>query len=219
MKPNAVRIPFPHPGDQYLELHDLLGRGIEYADQVKAAHPDCEDDVLRGRFHRPAREAFMAMWFAYAFAGAHRISNLKVQLGQEERTDADARFRWTEGGKVYNAPVQLKELMPITVNAIDSIERLVKDACAKYPNARDLIVAIYVNRSGPLDLEIRVPSLVAQLWCWGFSKPNAQELFLSGTTHSGSRHFRVGVDLSRPIDQVAVWTKTSDDKVCHVGLG
>jgi hypothetical protein len=148
----------------------------------------------------------MATWFAYAFAGAHRISDLRVQLGQEERTDADARFRWTENGTVYDAPVQLKELPPETVNAALTIERLVELVCKKYPNTRDLIVAIYLNRSGPLNQKLNVPSLVSQLWCWGFSKPNSQELFLSGTTHSGPRHFHIGVDLSKPMDQVAVWS-------------
>jgi hypothetical protein len=78
-----------------------------------------------------------------------------------EDRDIDCVARWIDRDTLHYCAVQLKELVPAHVNAgADIMAELAK--LSKYADARDLVVAFYVNREvlPPKSASLRCGSMV-----------------------------------------------------------
>lgn len=135
--------------------------------EVEVAKSDLPPKVkqLRTNSLKPWRELREAALFCYGMA--QRIGQI-VYLGKSEAQDYDFVTSWVDGDTQHLAHVQLKEVVPKSLNPSASIQRTI-DALSKYVDSEDLTVAIHVNQHGHLDLtELVIPSLkIAALWVFG----------------------------------------------------
>ena len=111
---------------------------------------------------RQLREAAM-----FCVGVGERIGQ-KVYLGRGESEDYDFVASWRVDKQLHYAPVQLKEVVPKTINPEASLDEVVS-SLAKYANPQDLVVAVHLNRPGRFSLEdLNVPALsIGELWIFG----------------------------------------------------
>jgi hypothetical protein len=94
------------------------------------------------------------------------------------------------GDTLHYCAVQLKELVPAHVNArADVVAELAK--LSKYVDARDLVVAFYVNREVHLSFPIRVHTkiLVSEVWFYGATSPDRRRWMLYGDVLAGPSRY------------------------------
>jgi len=183
--------PFQHPGDKFLSPAEWLVRISEHMIRFKSENPNHPASQFRGHLHKEVHEAWQAATFGFAYGCAHHLGTLKVRHNRKQDSESDATFLWTENGREFTVPVQVKELPPATVNARETIEGLIAKIAKKYPTSRDLIVAVHLNRTEHHTRDIRFEMPVAQLWLWGWSKPDHSEITFTGGGRSRSRTFQV----------------------------
>jgi len=163
---------------KYLEPRNVLLKFDQFEGQI--ADQDLPEDVrsLRVRSLRPAHYLRQAALFCY---GMSHTSRLRVEFALLEDRDIDCVTRWMDGDTLHYCPVQLKELVPAHVNAsVDLVAELGK--LSKYADARDLVVAFYVNREVHLSFPMSVPAKigVSELWFYGATSPDRRQWMLYG---------------------------------------
>jgi hypothetical protein len=91
-----------------------------------------------------------------------------VLFALHEDQDFDFVTSWLDGDTHF-CPVQLKELVPETLNKQASIDELLAKL-TRYTSSAEVVVAIKMNRVGRFDpFEIRVPSTVSIRGLWMYA--------------------------------------------------
>jgi len=115
---------------------------------------------------REEREGWQAALLCHGIAQA--VLGQPMSFALYEDADYDCIFSWQSGPNPRYAPVQLKEVVPDSVNPEASIEQVLAKL-TRYTTSDNLIVGIHLNRAGIADLgRIRPPHLnVRELWIYG----------------------------------------------------
>lgn len=163
---------------QYFDPVVILKEERKVWEQIPRTGIDPKVAGLRTRRLRPFLVGHQAALFAYLTG---KLICKEVHFAREENSDYDTVLRWN-GDDVENyAPVQLKELVPPSLNRNQSFSDLLS-ALKKYVDSQELVVAIHVNRRVRLELsklsQVLLP--IRELWLYGFSSPTHEELFLCG---------------------------------------
>jgi len=116
---------------------------------------------LRTNALKGPREYRQAALFCY---GMSKRIGLSVRFCPIEASDYDFIATWGSDQGQHFAPVQLKELVPESLNGLATLQGLV-DGLVKYSSA-SLTVAVFLNRRGRLPpSELTIPSLqISALW-------------------------------------------------------
>lgn len=124
---------------------------------------------------REAREAAL-----FCFGMAQRIGQ-PIYLSRVESQDYDFVASWTVGDEQNFAPVQLKEVVPESLNSDSSVDKVVQ-SLTKYVDSEDLTVAIHLNRQVHFDPKtLVIPRLrIAALWIFASISPDQSEWVLWG---------------------------------------
>ena len=124
------------------------------------------------------REAREAALFCYGMA--QRIGQT-IYLCSGESQDYDFVASWAVGDEQHFAPVQLKEVVPVSLNANTSLESVIQ-SLTKYVDSTDLTVAIHLNRQVNFDPKTLVvpPLRIAALWIFASISPDQSEWALWG---------------------------------------
>ena len=124
------------------------------------------------------REAREAALFCYGMG--QRIGQT-VFLARGESQDYDFVASWVVDDTQHFAPVQLKEVVPTSVNPTASVEGTV-NSLAKYVDSEDLTVAIHLNQHGHFDPKtVVIPPLhIAALWIFSAIAEDQSEWGLWG---------------------------------------
>lgn len=124
---------------------------------------------------RETREAAM---FCYLMGQRTRRN---ILLARGESQDYDFVASWVDQDIRHYAPVQLKELVPATLNPSLSIEGLIS-GLSKYVDSKNLTVAIHLNQRNRFELSaLKIPALaIAGLWMFGAVSPDQSSWGLWG---------------------------------------
>ena len=97
-----------------------------------------------------------------------------VSMARGENQDYDFVASWSRGDTRNFAPVQLKELVPLSINPESSIDKLLAALPKKYVDSHDLTVVIHLNQRNQFDLgDLRIPELsIGGLWMFGATTPD-----------------------------------------------
>jgi hypothetical protein len=163
---------------QYRDPRTVLLKFDQFEGQI--ADQNLPEDVrsLRVRSLRAAQYLRQAALFCY---GMSHTSRLRVEFALFEDRDIDCVTRWMDGDTLHFCAVQLKELVPAHLNAsADIVAELAK--LSKYADARDLVVAFYVNREVHLSFPMFVPAKigVSEVWFYGATSPDRRHWMLYG---------------------------------------
>lgn len=172
-------IPREWEQQQFLDPRAVLIK-FDQVDRQFAHRDDMPEEVrsLRVRSLRPANYLRQAALFAY---GMSHTQKKNIEFALLEDRDIDCITRWVDGDTVHYCPVQLKELVPEHVNATAQLEsELAK--LEKYADAREVVVAMYVNRRVHLDFPITAPTnlRISELWLYGALSPDLRKWMLYG---------------------------------------
>lgn len=159
--------------DPVVALRELRALEIAIADS------DISPEVrhLRTNELKKVREYRQAAIFCHGMSS--RIGQ-SVRFAPVEAADYDFIATWQSDTNLHFAPVQLKELVPESLNPKSSIQQLV-DGLSKY-SSDSLTVAVFLNRNGRFSPgELQLPSLsIAALWFFFAVKPDQSEWRLVG---------------------------------------
>jgi len=124
------------------------------------------------------REAREAALFCHGMA--QRIGQ-PIHTSRGESQDYDFVATWAVDGTQHFAPVQLKEVVPESLNLNASVEQIVQ-SLTQYVDSEDLTVAIHLNRQVHFDPKaLSVPPLrFAALWVFASISPDQSEWGLWG---------------------------------------
>lgn len=174
-----------------LDYHDPADvlRRVEEIQLDIANHSDDEKAKTfrtnRLKAHKEGREAAL---FCHGLGKA--VLNKKVYFSLHEKVDYDFVACWQDQTALVFTPVQLKEVVPRKLNPETSLnEEIAK--LKKYADSQDLVVAIFLNRTGRLNVDdIIVPDLnIAELWFFGSSSKDQSKWFLLGDLLGDKRYF------------------------------
>jgi hypothetical protein len=162
---------FRDPAPFLVHLRELESR-------VAVSSLDNRLKQLRTNDLREWREARQAALFCYGMA--QRIGR-PIYLSREESEDYDFMATWVVDDEQHFAPVQLKEVVPESVNANSSLEKVIK-SLSKYVDSTDLTVAIHLNRRVHFDPKaLIIPQLrIAAIWVFGSISSDQSEWGLWG---------------------------------------
>ncbi len=134
---------------------------------------------LRTTLLTPHRQAWEAAIFCY---GMSILLETKVFVSPYEAADYDAVALWAEGDAKKFVPIQIKEVVPESLNSKTDLNQEIAKLAQRYPVSKDIVVVIHVNRNGRLDLSsIVVPKLnLGELWLIGASTPDQTKWFMAG---------------------------------------
>lgn len=136
---------------------------------AESATPDKVKN-LRTNGLKQAREQRQAALFCEGMS--HRIGQT-VYFAAHEDQDFDFVASWVVGGEQHMAQVQLKEVVPKSLNADAELTSLIH-GLAKYTNSSGLTVAIHLNQSGrfePNHLNLQHLN-VASVWVFAAAVPD-----------------------------------------------
>ena len=124
------------------------------------------------------REAREAALFCYGMA--QRIGQ-PIYLSRDESQDYDFVATWVVGDEQHFTPVQLKEVVPESLNPNSNLE-IVIESLTKYVDSKDLTVAIHLNRQVHFEpKKLVIPNLrIAALWVFASISPDQSEWGLWG---------------------------------------
>ena len=104
---------------------------------------------LRTNGLKEAREQREAALFCVGMS--QRIGQA-VYFASHEDQDFDFVASWAIGNSQYLTPVQLKEVVPASLNPSATIDSVIQ-SLEKYADSSDLTVAIHLNQAGQFELE------------------------------------------------------------------
>ncbi len=166
---------------EYLKPEPVLQK-LRMIEKQFAPGADPNDKVLRLRTSKlkKPREARLAAIFTYAIQEC--VLGVPVCFAPDEDSDYDCVLSWRSETELLFSPVQLKELPPDDINPKVSMKNII-DKLNKYPDSKDLIVAIHYNRQERFEYgpRLRIESApVAQIWFFGGCSPDGNDWFLYG---------------------------------------
>ena len=153
-------------GLEYCDPSDFLVRLQPLSDKVALSTATLANiRTLRTNKLKPVREMRQAALFVH---GLSCWFQQKIWVAPVEGQDFDVVTVRIDGDTAKYRAIQLKELVPAHRNATATVQDLV-DGLAKYPDSRDLCVAIYFNRNGRFESsELVIPKLnIGELWVYG----------------------------------------------------
>ena len=109
---------------------------------VRSALP-YEVRSLRTHRLRYWNETRQAALFAYGMS--NRMPNFQFDFACIEGADYDAVVRWRRENERFFTPIQLKEYVPVELNANATLEGLL-EGLSQYSCSSDLVVVVYLNR-------------------------------------------------------------------------
>jgi len=124
-------------------------RAIQY--EIAGADVDGDVKNLRSRRLKCIAEIRQGLLLTY---GLSQRLGMHLYFAGGEDSDYDGAIYWAEGDTAHFQVVQLKELPSETVNQTVTLQEIL-DSLNKYPDSKDLLVGVYVNR----DLTIRLDEL------------------------------------------------------------
>ena len=163
---------------KYLDPEPIL-RGLREIAATQPLHElPYEVRSLRRRDLRPYHEGRQAALFCY---GMSQVLGCPVLFAQAENSDYDIVARYVQGDTAHFVPVQLKELVPASVNPAADLQSEL-DKIAKYGDSRDLVVAFHLNGDRRLELwRLRMPTgAIGGLWFYGAKASDQREWLLIG---------------------------------------
>ena len=133
---------------------------------------------LRRRDLRPYHEGRQAALFCY---GMSQVLRTPVVFAQAENSDYDVIARYVLGDTAHYVPVQLKELVPATLNPDADLQSEL-DKISKYVDSRDLVVAFHLNGDRRVEFwKLRMPTnTIGGLWFYGAKAPDQRNWLLIG---------------------------------------
>lgn len=148
--------------------------------EIQIAGLDIRPEIkhLRTNELRKVRELRQAALFCYGMSC--RIGQ-EVKFSPTESSDYDFIATWVSDDFRHFAPVQLKELVPETLNPLSTAQQLV-DGLGKYTSSPNLTVAVYLNRNGTFSpSQLNVSGLsIAALWFVSATSADQSSWRLSG---------------------------------------
>jgi hypothetical protein len=133
---------------------------------------------LRTRDLRTYGEGRQAALLCY---GLSQMLGARVSFAQHAASDYDVVARYLLADVVHYVPVQLKELVPDTLNPRASLQAEL-DKISKYVDSKDLVVAVYLNTRRRLVFsDLKLPhGVVRELWFFGALSPDQSRWILLG---------------------------------------
>jgi hypothetical protein len=176
---------FREPSSFLIQLH-------QFECEVAKTDTPARLRTLRTNGLKEWREVREAAMFCYLMG--QRIGET-VYMARGENQDYDFVASWTQGDTRNFAPVQLKELVPLSLNPESSIEKLLAALPKKYVDSHDLTVVIHLNQRNQFDLAaLEIPALsIGGLWMFGATTPDQSAWglwgdFLHNPTHTAHVH-------------------------------
>jgi hypothetical protein len=162
----------------YLDPEAVLARyrEIELSSHIESLGYSVKS--LRTNSLKICREARQAALLCY---GMSKVLGAKVWFAQFENRDFDIVARYQIGEEQHFVPVQLKELVPATLQPSATLQREI-DKLNKYVAGQDLAVAFHINREMTLRVEeLKLPlGKLGELWLFGASGATQSDWFLLG---------------------------------------
>ena len=115
--------------------------------RLAASNLDSKVKQLRTNNLKQWHEARQAAIFCYGMA---QKMERPIYLCREAAQDYDFVASYVEDETQYFVPVQLKEVVPDSLNATSSVQEIIR-SLTKYVDSKDLTVAIYLNRQVHFD--------------------------------------------------------------------
>lgn len=145
---------------------------------------------LRTHSLKEWKELREAALFCYGMS--QRIGQT-VYLARGESHDYDFVASWIVGNERHLAPVQLKEVVPQSLNPSASLSRVLQ-SLTKYVDSEQLTVAIHLNQQGHFDpSSLAVPRLgIAALWIFASISDDGSEWGLWGNFLEAPEGLRFG---------------------------
>jgi endonuclease YncB( thermonuclease family) len=139
--------------------------------------------ALRGSKQKTQREIWQAALFAHGMSVSLNYPSLELAISEDE--DYDCVVRWIDGDTEKYVPVQLKEVVPTDLNPATSIYKELSKL-SKYVASPELVIALFLNRAGRIDLvSVKAPVLsVAELWFFGNKSRDQSKWMLYGNVLS-----------------------------------
>ena len=148
--------------------------------QVLAAASNLNEHAKNLRTNKLKRykEGWEATLFCY---GIGELLNTTVEVALHESSDYDVIARRMGDGIVHYTPIQIKELVPESLNPETDLNKEISKL-TRYPVSNDLVVVVHLNRDGRLDLsKLDIPRLeIAELWLIGATQADQSEWFIAG---------------------------------------
>lgn len=145
---------------------------------------------LRRRDLRRYLEWRQAALFSYLMSTAVLDCPIAYAMSQDE--DYDCVSWWIRDDKQYFTPIQLKEIVPKTLNPAAEIEtELAK--LEKYVTSERTVVAMHLNQSGRVEFS-KIPKPKAncrEIWLYGSITPDQSNWFLYGDLLGEALFFEV----------------------------
>ena len=156
-------------------------------DGAVAASPTAERiRTLRTNLLKPEREKRDAAIFC---VGMSQRLGVDVLLAPTEHQDFDFVATWLEGkGTRHFCPVQLKEVVPLHLNANATVQSVV-DGLTYYADSADVTVAIKINQQGrfnPAGLKLPANLRIGGLWIFAALDADQFEFGLWGDFLNGT---------------------------------
>jgi hypothetical protein len=154
-------------------------------------------DILLDKRLRPLYEDWRCAVFCH---GAGQALGAKILFARLESADYDYVGAFEHPDGLARFPIQMKQLVPERLNDATNLQIEI-DKLKKYTDAKDLVVAIHVNRKVNLRPEkLNVSGLrVKEIWLFGQLQPNTWLLTgnLMGNPSSYKFRFPVANSLKR----------------------
>jgi hypothetical protein len=149
----------------YCDPRPILVRLRQVEEEVAVSATAPKVRHLRTNSLKKDREMREAALFSH---GMGKRIERTVFFANAESQDYDFVTSWIDGDVKHFAPVQLKEVVPLTLNREASLQATI-DALSRYRSSEDLTIAIHLNQSCRFEpSELRIPSLrIAGLWVFG----------------------------------------------------
>lgn len=125
--------------------------------------------------HREGRDA------ALFCLGMSKVQGTMVFFALLEDQDYDFVTRWKDGDETIYTPVQLKEVVPESLNPNSTVNAALAKL-TKYAGSNRTVVALLVNREIHLELNsIQFPTVpLGGIWLYGAAAPDQQTWLIYG---------------------------------------
>lgn len=173
---------------EYHDPEDVLYRIKDIQREIANHSDDDKEKYLRTNTLKAHKEGREAALFCHGLGKS--VLNKKVYFSLFEKDDYDFVACWQDKASLVFTPVQLKEVVPRKVNPeatlMDEVAKL-----EKYADSEDLVVAMFLNRTGRINIdEITLPPLkLAELWFFGSMSRDQSKWFLLGNLLGDKRYF------------------------------
>jgi hypothetical protein len=190
----------PNP---FIPLPVLLQKLDALRNEVLAQNLPEKQRSLHGRGQQQDLEGWQAFVFAVAYSRCFKLSEMCVQLAEEQYSAHDATLRWVKGEQQQFLKIQLKGLVPEYINPRANLQDLVTEKLNDSAPSKDVVFVFFLER-GSHTPTVTIPDhQKGGVWILGFSKADHSEVFLVGAdsrySHRGVVHY--GTPASRPAEK------------------